>query len=340
MAEPAQLFSTLVQAAATVIALTLGFASTLYDSRIDSIQEKTDVVRAKFVNLRDKYQSVADSMALKLQEQGDFDDPTRDNIDPGEWMDQYGAEQTAAMVLYESQRIDMSVEDINDWAENQSDTQTARAWALLKNISGILNDITDLSGNLIDRDQFHELRDSVSGLEDLFNPGSDENDELYRELTGEESGSGHHVESIFDESEVLTNWLNNHIEEIDERREGWSSIEPHADGTNITSFGVIIGELKIDVFQTVGKMPGSSLLPQSDPVARTTKFLSFTAGLGVFGILLPLLFLITPSGILQIRLPLWAFQLAQAIFIIGSIIFSFLLFAELYDFIRQRAGDI
>lgn len=340
MPEPAQLFSTLVQAAATVIALTLGFASTLYDSRIDNLQETTNDLRSEFVDLRDKYQSVASSMALKLREQGDFDDPRHEDLDPQEWMDQYGAEQTTAMLLHKSQRIDMSVEEINEWAEGEPDTQAARAWGLLLNVSGILNNITELNSNILDIKQFHELRDSASTLDDLFDARSDENKELYQDLTDNEPDSGYPTESIVEESETLVNWLDNHIDEIDERMEGWSSLKPHADGTNLVSFAMVTEELKINVFETVGKILGSALMPSSDPVATLNRILCYAVGLGIFGVFLPLLFLITPSNVVQIQLPLWFFQIVQVILIGGSILFAYLLFNELYDFIRQRAGDV
>ncbi|WP_336365312.1 hypothetical protein [Halalkalicoccus salilacus] len=340
MAEPTQLFSTLVPTAATVIALTLGFASTLYNSRIDKLQETTDALRTKFVDLRDKYQSVAKSMAYKLQEQGEFEDPRIYDIDPEEMIEQYGAEQAGIMLQYESQRIDKSVDEINEWAKDQEDDHAARAWGFLLNVSGTLNDVADLSDNLLDREQFRELRDSVTELAELFDVGTDENKELYRELTGNDPGPGYQTESILGESEAVADWLDRYIEEIDERREGWSSFEPHADGTNLVSFTLVIEELKTSVFETVGMIVGSALMSSSNPVATIRLLLWYAVGLGVTGVLLPLLFLITPSNSFQIPLTLGIFQVVQSILIGGSIVFAFLVFDQLFELVRQREEDI
>lgn len=277
-------------------------------------------------------------MAHKLREAGSFDDPR--DIDGPEMIDQYGTEQAAAMILYEVKRVEMTAEEIETWAETQETPTTAKTWAHLLRVAGLLNEITDLSDNLLTNDQVHKLRDSADMLEELLNVSNDSSKALYNELVEETADQGFQTETVLEEAESVTTWLDEHMTAIDERQTGFPDLEDHTNGANILSYTVIADELQQDVYSLLGKVPGTKLMPLPDPLHAAKRLLAIVLGLGIFGILLPLLFLITPSSTIQLTLTTFHIQLIQTALLITSTAFTILLFRELYNFIKQRAQDI
>lgn len=338
MVDPAWFFSTLAQSAAAVIAFTIAFAGVLFNSRIDSLQEKTDELRQEFTTLSEKYPEVLRSMAHALRDEAEFEDPR--DVSPQELIDEYGTAQAAAMIQWESQRLEMTAEEIEDWADDQSDPTAARTWAHLLRAAGLLNEIMDLTGNLLDRDDVQQLRESADELNDILDDADGATEALYEELTAESAASGYRTEEIFDAPEALENWLEDYMPEIDEQRTGWPNLQDSTDGTNIISFTMIVDELQRDIYDLIQNIPGTKLMPLPDPIAAVKRLLAITLGLGITGILLPLLFLITPSDTLLIQLATLHIQAAQIFLTAGSVLFTALLFREVYNFITQRAKDI
>lgn len=204
----------------------------------------------------------------------------------------------------------------------------------------MLNEITDLSDNLLTNDQVHKLRDSADMLEELLNVSNDSSKALYNELVEETADQGFQTETVLEEAESVTTWLDEHMTAIDERQTGFPDLEDHTNGANILSYTVIADELQQDVYSLLGKVPGTKLMPLPDPLHAAKRLLAIVLGLGIFGILLPLLFLITPSSTIQLTLTTFHIQLIQTALLITSTAFTILLFRELYNFIKQRAQDI
>lgn len=338
MVDSAWFFSTLAQSAAAVIAFTIAFASVLFNSRIDSLQENTEKLRQEFITLQDKYAEVLQSMAHALCEEAEFEDPR--DVDPRALIDEYGTAQAAAMIQRESQRLEMTNDEIDDWADDQPDPTAGRAWAHYLRAAGLLNEIMDLTGNLLSRDDVHQLRDSADAVANIFDNTNDGSDDVYEELANDTPDNGYRSESIVEAQAALTSWLNENMPAIDDRRTGWPDLQDTTDGTNIISYTLVSDELQRDVYDLIQNVPETKLLPLPDPIKAVKRLLLITLGLGITGILLPLLFLITPSDTLQIMLSPLHIQIAQSLLIAGSVLFTALLFRELYNFITQRAKDI
>lgn len=338
MVDPAWFFSTLAQSAAAVIAFTIAFASVLFNSRIDSLQANTDALRQEFINLREKYAEVLRSMAHGLREEAELEDPR--DVNARALIDQYGTAQAAAMIQRESQRLELTNDGIDEWADNQPDPTAAKAWAHLLRSAGHLNDVMGLTSNLLNLDDVHQLRDSANILTEIFDDTNGGTEDIYEELADTNPDTNYRSESIIEAPDSLVPWLEEHMPSIDERRTGWPDLQDTTDGTNIISYTIVSDEFRRDIYNLLQNIPGTKLLPLPDPVTAAKRLLIITLGLGTAGILLPLLFLITPSETLQISLTAFRIQIAQILLLVGSVLFTGLLFRELYNFITQRAKDI
>ena len=179
MVSSAWFFSTLAQATAAIIGLTLAFTVSTHLSRRERRKARTDELRKELADLREKYQYVLDTMSRALR-----DSDARFN--------------TSGI------RFDLTDEqnDIEQWAAQQPDSETARAWAYTSGAAAILSDIDVLSEYTLDREELSQLNGAATELKNLFARGGGIDETLYRQITQTDAGSvpsDYYFEDIFEE---------------------------------------------------------------------------------------------------------------------------------------------
>lgn len=336
--DPAWFFSSLAQVSAAIIGFTFAFGGLLFNSRLDTIKENTDDLREKNVKLRKKYSDLTYSIANVIRDVGEFDDPR--DVDIEDLVEKYGSEQASVIVQSKVRELQLDVEEIPGWAEDQDDNLLAKTWAYCMRCTTLLDEIHDFNSNLLSREEMDELFTIIYELQDIFDVNGDKSKQLYEEVVGEQTDedSNHHVESIFPLNEGVGKWLEKYSKDIEEEHP--FDISNTFNGRNISSFSILISELQSDYINTAKKVVGTKLAPLPDPVHSVKKLLIYTGAICYFGIIIPLAYLIVPSWLFDPTFTDAQLQLIQAGLIVLTFGFTALLYLQLFRFIQQRSREI
>lgn len=328
-------FSTLAQSTAAIIGFTIALAAALYTSRLEKIRHQTEALRSRLIDIKDEYRPVLSGVSTTILDQGDFStgEITPDIDGPAIIEESEDTEEAFALIRYLSRGLDASTDEIEAWAEDQSDEQAAIVWAHARRAGGILEDISPLNENLLEPQQMRRLLDSVKALKETLNAGTDSSEEFYQEITGEDPSSSYHTEDIFSESQSIERWLDRNLEDLNRRRVGFEIPESIATGRNISNWATVFEEFERDVGLASGSAIGTKVI--TDPRKDIKSLLLYAAVLGIVGIFVPLLFLITSQ-----QDPIWMLSsdlvlLSQVMTLTASAILSGLLIRALFGFLRK-----
>ena len=301
------------------------------------MRDKTEEIRDKFVDFRGRNENSLSAMASKLQHAGHIKHPSSEEIDPREIIDNYGIDALAARAFYESQRLDMTEEKISDWASDQEKKKTAYLWAHTQRASGLVSDINPLEENLLNREDLYRLRESIDKMVEIYKHHLEE---IHAEIADDSSNGDIRTNAVFEESVEIDGWIEDNIEEIDEKYRGFPNLQGIASSRNLAGYATFAEEVQQQVYDLIQRAPGTKILPRGDPFGTARTVVLYAAGLATTGIVIPLILLITPSSFLRIDIPIVFLQVTEVILFGLSILFSYLIFDELYRFIRRRAFDI
>jgi len=188
MVSSAWFYSSIAQASAAIIGLTIAFTISTHLSRRERRRRKTDEAREEAVELKQKYQPTLDTIAETFRNHTDFEPNSgRHELD--------------------------DVAAVEPWASEMNAPVSARIWALTSGMSNIISDYSRLSGE-ISHEQLTTLHEAVQELEyGIFRRNAGPDEELYTEITGQdpEDADGHYYfDDILDENDRLESWLERH----------------------------------------------------------------------------------------------------------------------------------
>jgi hypothetical protein len=278
MVTPAWFYSTIAQASAAIIGLTIAFTVSTHLSRRERRRRRTDKAREEAIELKQRYQPLMDTIARTIKENADI------NVDN---------------TRYELE----DVSSVESWASNKNAPISAQIWALTSGISQTLSDFTVLSAEPT-REQLAKLQNAVQELEYTLLYRDNGNDKtLYTEITGqppEEAEGFYYHDDILEDTERISAWLDRNRRTRDENIAGARPSD--LTGKNIFSLTTIMEILDSDLDNFGVNAVESDLT--ADFLQRNfgSHVLSTSTRLAVFGIFLPILFLISPP---DLSLPMW-----------------------------------
>lgn len=295
MVSSAWLFSTLAQATAAIIGLTIAFTISTHLSRRERRKARTDDLREELADLREQYQYVLDTMSRAL-------------------------EQSDARFNTSSARFDLTDEqsDVEQWAAQQPDSTTARAWAQISGAAAILSEIDVLSEYTLDRKQFSELNGAATVLKELFMRRGGTDETLYREITQIGIGpipSNYYFEDILDEHDRVENWWNRYSTTRHDNLAGIKPNDPAFTGKNLFSWAMLFEDMERDGIETGSHAVGTEVTADFMSPQFVERVIWTNIKLGFVGVFLPSLFLIsspsaTPPTQVVDAIPTWIFDLA------------------------------
>jgi hypothetical protein len=271
MVFSAWFFSTLAQATAAIIGLTIAFTVSTHLSRRERRKNRTDDLREELTDLRTKYQPVLDTMSQALK-------------------------QSNAQFNTSTGRFDLTDDQKNakQWAAQQPDSTAAEAWAYISGIAAILLEIDILSEYTLDREQFSELNSTVTELKELFRRNGGTDKKLYREITGAGSiPSDYYFEDILDEDDRVKSWWNRHSTTRHDNIAGIKPNDPQLMGKNLFSWGMLFEDLERDGIETGEHAVGTEITTDFMSPQFTERMILTSMKLGFVGVFLPTLFLIS-----------------------------------------------
>jgi hypothetical protein len=204
------------------------------------------------------------------------------------------------------------VSSVESWASNKNAPVSAQIWALTSGISHILSDFTVLSAEPT-RDQLAKLQNAVQELEYSLLYRDNGNDRiLYTEITGqppEEADGFYYHDDILEDADRISAWLDRNRRTRDENIAG--ARPEDLTGKNIFSLVTIMEILDSDLDSFGVNAVESDLT--ADFLQRNfgSHVLSTSARLAVFGIFLPMLFLISSP---DLSLPMQVVEAIPSIF--------------------------
>lgn len=278
MVAPSWFYSTIAQASAAIIGLTIAFTISTHLSRRERRRKGTDEAREEASDLKQKYQPLMDTIARTIRTSAGF---TVDNP------------------RYELE----NVSSVESWANDKETPISARVWALTSGISYILSDFSLLNPETA-RDQIELLHKAVQELEySIFHCDNGNDRLLYSEIMNQDSeeADGHYYfDDILDEPDGITAWLDRNRRTRDENIAGARATD--LTGENIFSLGVIAEILDADLDDFVISAVESDLTADFLSTDFGSHVLRTSMKLATFGIFLPILFLITSP---DLALPRW-----------------------------------
>ncbi len=281
MISPEWYYSTIAQASAAIIGLTIAFTVSTHLSRRERRRRRTDKAREEAVDLKQKYQPLMDTIARTIKDSSDID---YDNI------------------RYELE----DVSSVEDWASDQINPVSARVWALTSGISYVLSDFSLLSAEP-SRDQIEILQNAVEELEYNLLYRDNGNDRiLYSELMDqpiEEADNHYYFDDILDENERISAWLDRNRRTRDENIAGARPND--LTGKNIFSLVTIMEIVDAELDDFGINVVESDLTADFLQRDFGTYVLSTSMKLASFGIFLPVLFLISLP---DFSLPVWVVE--------------------------------
>lgn len=269
MVTPAWFYSTIAQASAAIIGLTIAFTVSTHLSRRERRRRRTDKVREEAIELKQRYQPLMDTIARTIKEATDISvDNTRYELE--------------------------DVSSVESWASNKNAPVSAQIWALTSGISHILSEFTILSAEPT-REQLEKLQNAVQELEYSLLYRDNGNDRiLYTEITGqppEEAERFYYHDDILEDADRISAWLDRNRRTRDENI---ASARPRdLTGKNIFSLVTIMEILDSDLDNFGVNAVESDLTAGFLQRNFGSHVLSTSARLAVFGIFLPILFLIS-----------------------------------------------
>ena len=270
-ASPAWFFSTLAQATAAIVGLTIAFIITTHMSRREYIRRRTDRIHEDTIRLREKYHGVFDTMAHLLREECDFS--------------------------YAQVRFDLDNE-IDEWAENQEDPAAARVWAYVSGVAQILTDIESAYSPELDNEDFGRLNRAGRNLPSSLDVmGSGQGVYVQVTNTSSEPPSGFHVEDIFEDHDRIRSWLSRNTTEDHDHTAGVAPDPDLFSGKNIFSWATISEEFERDITLLTSKTPSTDVTDNFTSPNFARRVLITDAKLAVVGIFLPLLFLVSSPDV-------------------------------------------
>lgn len=269
MVAPAWFYSTIAQASAAIIGLTIAFTVSTHLSRRERRRRRTDKAREEAIELKQRYQPLMDIIARTIKENADL------NVDN---------------TRYELEDISA----VESWANNKGVPVSAQIWALTSGISHTLSDFIVLSAEPT-REQLEKLQNAVQELEYSLLYRDNGNDRiLYTEITGqppEEAEGFYYHDDILADADRISAWLDRNRRTRDENIVG--ARPDDLTGKNIFSLVTIMEILDSDLDKFGVNAVESDLT--ADFLQRNfgSHVLSTSARLALFGIFLPILFLIS-----------------------------------------------
>jgi len=266
MASPAWFFSTLAQAAAAIIALTIAFTITSHSTRREYIQDRSDRFREHLIRYQEKYQGIMDNMAHAVSEEVNFD--------------------------YDGARFDLVEDDAESWAATQNDPKAALLWAYLSGVGGILADVDPALGPNIEDSEMGALHVAGRNVVPLLTRGSDSVEEIYNAVEGVDVPNNFYFEDIFDEGRRVEAWVSRNLTERYENQLGVQPGEMPLSGKNFYSWVTLLEEFRLDTKVLTGRTPATELTDFMSPrFAGRIMITSFK--LAIFGVFIPIIFLIS-----------------------------------------------
>lgn len=271
--SPAWLFSTLAQATAAIVGLTIAFTISSYTTRKQYVLERTDRYRDEIIDFKEKYQYVFDNMARSLKEKSSFS--------------------------YSSVRFNLE-EDIESWADQQPDSKTAEVWAKISGIADVLSDVDPNLDPEMTRQQVGKINQVSEELPAHFGTGTDSAEQLFRELGSvsqdENLPDNYYFEDVIDEGRRVESWLSRHLTSRFDNQVATKPGDMPLSGKNFYSWATLFEELDRDAKHLASRSVGTEV---DDFLNRefSTNIIITDLKLSLVGIFIPSLFLISsPSA--------------------------------------------
>jgi hypothetical protein len=287
MASPAWFFSTLAQASAAIIALTIAFTITSYSTRREYIQDRSDRFREKLIRYQEQYQGIMDNMARTIKDEVDID--------------------------YDSVRFDLVNDDPESWADNQDNPDAALFWAYLSGVGGLLADVDPALGPSIEDEELGAINNAARNLAPLIDTGTDSSEEIYKAVTGSDDvPDDYYTVDFLEEGRKVEAWLARNLTERYENQSGVCPGEMPTSGKNFYSWGKLLEQFRLDTKILTGRTPATELTDFMNPEFAGRVVITVFQ-LAIVGVFLPTLFLISspaatvPSCIADLYtwLPAW-----------------------------------
>jgi len=281
MSSPAWFFSTLAQSAAAVIGLTVAFTVSTHLSRRERVNRKTERLRKELIDFRNRYRDILFNMSDVFDEQANFNcsyDVGKD-LAEGEF-------------------------DRTQWAESQPAPVAAEFWACFYGIAHMLTNINDLN-NLPNDREFGRLREAVDRLGEMVRVGNDASKDFYEEITdtsADSSDSHYYHEDIFEELGRMKHWL---TYTTNARRINTVTVVPDDNrltGKNIFSLATMIKEMNGDSTDIAPLTADTQITDEFMSPDYTQRIVRTSGKLGIVGVLIPVVLLISPAGA---SIPFW-----------------------------------
>ena len=269
-ASPAWFFSTLAQASAAIVGLTIAFTISAYTTRQEYRQNRTDRFQDELIRYQEKYQGILSNMSHELREQSRFDTSKK------------------RFRLSDDEEED----EVEEWAEDQQDTEVAKVWAHLSTASNILSEIEPALNPNLDEDELGTLHVAARRLPGYFDPSWTDAEELYKQLSGDSNvPQGFHVEDVLGQGDRVETWLaRNLTERYDNQMLTQAGEVPS--GENFYSWATLLAEFRRDTKLLSGKLPSTELTDFMSP-KFAVKVLWLDFWLTITGVLLPSVFLVS-----------------------------------------------
>jgi hypothetical protein len=291
MVTPAWFYSTIAQASAAIIGLTIAFTISTHLSRRERRRRRTDKARNEAIQFKQKYQPLLESIARDIQQE------TQINVDE---------------TRYELE----DVSTVESWADDSHDPVSGRIWALTSGISNILSDFTLLSAEPT-RNQLETMQNAVQELEyNLLYRDCGNDRAFYTEITGqqpEDADGFYYHDDILGDDESISAWLDRNRRSRDENIAGARASD--LTGKNIFSLATIMEILEADLDDFGVSVVESDMTADFLQQDFGTHVLSTSLKLAAFGIFFPILFLVSTP---DISLP------AEVVTVIPTVIFDVL----------------
>jgi len=267
MASPAWFFSTLAQASAAIIALTIAFTITSYSTRREYIQDRSDRFREKLIRYQEKYQGIMDNMARTIKDEVNID--------------------------YDSVRFDLVNDDPESWAANQNNPDAALFWAYLSGVGEILANVDPALGPNIEDEELGAINDAARNLVPQIDTGTNSSKEIYKAVTGSDDvPDDYYTEDFLEEGRKVEAWL---ARNLTERYENQAVIRPGempTSGKNFYSWVKLLDEFRLDTKILTGRTPATDLTDFMSP-KFAGRVLITVFQLAIVGVFLPTLFLVS-----------------------------------------------
>lgn len=318
MASPAWFYSTIAQAAAAIIGFAIAFTISTYVSRRERMNRLTDEFKDHGREIQERYYYTFEHMSDLIQDMGNFSPPSeRFNL----------AKENGA-------------EELEQWANDQCDTQMARAWGYISSVLDLLDKVV----SPVDEETKEQLGGLNTAAEflhrELFNRSHyHAAEDIYREIKGlseDDDIHGYYTQDIFDDHGEIENWLHQHLSQ---RSATSFAVGPPStfSGQDLASWHMVLDEFRYDIRNLSNESIGTRASEDIVTPGFIESVLYICLGLGIFGVALPLLILIYPNGpILPTNsLPIYIISewianivtlLLQLFILLPSLIFSGMLF--------------